>query len=122
MSPQTQSSIVVNCDRQHSNLLRITVATDGLYLFFLHEPYPGGTPVMVGEGDFMPYSDYPDMRDIVRRSQFDEVWSADMLCAIATLHEDYSITLAGIAAAGDDSLWRSDEPDFVNLPQQADVA
>lgn len=122
-SPQ-QSSIVVNCQRTHSNLLRITVCPDGLYLFFLNEGHPGATPVMVGEGDFMPYSEYPDFQNIVRRSMFDHVWDADMLYSITVLNEDYPITLAGLAAIGDENLWEPErEPDFINPPtQQQDVA
>ncbi|MCA0453401.1 MAG: hypothetical protein LCI00_05460 [Chloroflexi bacterium] len=113
--PQTESSIVVNCQRTHSNLLRIDVGTDGLYLFFLNVPTLHATPEIVGMGEFLSFADYPAFRDIRTVYTFDTVWDEDMLCAISTLHEDYSITLAGVAAVQQDELWEPErEPDFVN--------
>lgn len=123
MSPESKSSIVVNCARQHSNLLRIEIGTDGLYLFFLYVPELDSKPEIVGTGEFLSFADYPQFRDIRTVYTFDTVWDEDMLYEISLIHEDYSITFSGINAVYNDEAWEPErEPDFTNLPQQADVA
>lgn len=117
-SPQ----IIVNCARIHSNLLQVICEFDGLYLFFLKQESPDHEPVMVGEGDIIDLDTNPEFRDIVTVTPFTTYWNPDLLWSIASLNEDHAITPAGIEAIGDDALWKSDEPDFRNLPQQADVA
>lgn len=119
-SPQAPS-IIVNCERTHSNLLQIVAEEDGLRLRFLSDAGLKLDLELVGE-EFLPHADYPETADILHQAFTHNVWDADLLWSIATMHEDHLVTALGHWALHNDDAWKSDSPDFVNQAPTADVA
>jgi|SRR6185369_6766903 len=116
-------SITINCHRTHSNLLRINAeAEEGVRLDFLQTANSNGEANQVGLSQFISYAEYPELRDLVQVTSFDTIWDPDLLWSLATMHEDHLVTALGHYALHTDDAWQSDQPDFVNPTQQADVA
>ena len=111
-----QISIIINCPRTNSNLLQIIVGTEGLHLYFLAEDERR----IVGGREFMPYAEYPELRDVARVTTFDVIWDADLLWSLATLNEDHAVTPLGHYALHNDDCWQAATlPDQVNGSDEA---
>lgn len=110
-------SITINCQRTCSNLLQLQVNDRGVALNFIEQ-----TSHYVVAQDFLPFSEYPELKELVTVTAFDTVWDGDLLWSIASLEEDHAITPLGHYTLHTDSAWKSDAPDFTNLPAESSVA
>lgn len=82
MAPTAKQSIIVNCQREDSNLLQIVKDYDGLYMFWLRQTAPDAEPDFMGEGEFISFDNHPEFKGIVTSAVCGEVWDLDMLLCL----------------------------------------